>query len=188
MHDIIFYFLVALTALSSLSVVLARNPVNGAMSMILALVGTAGLFALLGSYMLAALQILVYAGAVMVLFVFIIMLIDIPATEARKRDWGTLIAAILSVITLGGGLTFLFLAPEFRQVMPEITAAVSDGGGLAFSSQAVAYGSGLMGKYMLLVQVVGFLLLVAMIGVIVISKDLRSGAADGKEPTSPSSN
>ena len=185
MHEIFFYFLVALTALSSLSVVLGRNPVNGAMSMILALVGTAGLFAMLGSYMLAALQILVYAGAVMVLFVFIIMLIDIPATAAYRHHWGALVAAILSTLTLGGGLTFLFLAPEFRQSMPEIAGAASNGSGLVFSSQAVAYGVGLMGKYMLLVQVVGILLLVAMIGVIVVSKDLRANNSGKSLPTPP---
>ena len=82
MVTIVFYFFSTLTLLAALFVVVNRNTVNSAMCMIVAFVGVAALFVLLQAYFLAMLQIVVYAGAVMVLFLFIIMLLD---TQARER-------------------------------------------------------------------------------------------------------
>ena len=73
MLDILFYFVSAFTLIAALLMVMSPNAVNGAMCMIAAFVGTAALFILLEAYFLAILQVLVYAGAVMVLFLFIII-------------------------------------------------------------------------------------------------------------------
>lgn len=169
METYFFYFLAAVTVLSSLMVALSRNTVNGAMYMILSLIGTAGLFGLLGAYFLAALQVLVYAGAVMVLFVFIIMMIEVKEEEKRKLGIFNLLAALIAVSLMVAGIVGLAMTPELTQTMPELPEAASP---LTFSGSAMSYGVGLFGKYMLPIQVMGFLLLLAMIGVILISKDL----------------
>src|SRR5438067_5772223 len=87
MQDLLFYVFGALTLLFGLLVVanpFSRSPVNSAMFLVLAIGSLAGLFVLLQAFFLAAVQILVYAGAVMVLFLFVIMLLDLKE-EGRRR-------------------------------------------------------------------------------------------------------
>src|SRR5438876_157395 len=87
MHDILFYIFAALTLLCGFLVVanpLSHNPVTSAMFLVLTIVSLAGLFVLLHAYFLAAVQILVYAGAVMVLFLFVIMLLNLKSEERRR--------------------------------------------------------------------------------------------------------
>jgi len=181
METFFFYFLAVVTVGSALMVTLSRNAVNAAMYMILSLVGTAGLFGLLGSYFLAALQVLVYAGAIMVLFVFIIMMIDVQEESKQKIRVMNLIAALLAMTLMAAGLIGLALLPEFQHALPEIPEAMS-ADPMAFSGGAVGYGAGLFGKYLLPIQVMGMLLLVAMVGVILISKNLWS-RFEGKTET-----
>src|SRR5215831_14529020 len=85
--DVLFYVFAALTLLCGILVVanpFSRNPVTSAMFLVLTIISMAGLFVLLHAFFLAAVQILVYAGAVMVLFLFVIMLLDLKAEERRK--------------------------------------------------------------------------------------------------------
>src|SRR5262245_23335113 len=120
-QDFLFYLFAGLTLLCGFLVVanpFSRNPVTSAMFLVLTIVSLAGLFVLLHAFFLAAVQILVYAGAVMVLFLFVIMLLDIKE-EVRRRfqtfgiatgtvSVGALAAlAIYSIVTsgLGQGLT-----------------------------------------------------------------------------------
>ena len=87
MQDILFYIFAALTLVCGLLVIanpFSRNPVTSAMFLVLTIVSLAGLFVLLHAFFLAAVQVLVYAGAVMVLFLFVIMLLDLKAEERRK--------------------------------------------------------------------------------------------------------
>ena len=144
--------------------------------MILCLIGTAGLFALLGSYFMAALQVLVYAGAIMVLFIFIIMLINAPAETKRKRDIPSLVAAAIAFLMLTVGFVLMSMSPELNQPMPALEDAetLAAEGAIPFDGSAKSYGFGLYGKYMLPIQVMGFLLLAAMVGVIHLSKDLHA--------------
>ncbi|MCZ6672213.1 MAG: NADH-quinone oxidoreductase subunit J, partial [Verrucomicrobia bacterium] len=79
MVEFLFYLFALITVLGAGSVVLSQNPVNAAMLLIVSFVGTASLFVMLGAYFLAAVQLLVYAGAVIVLFLFIIMLLNVDA-------------------------------------------------------------------------------------------------------------
>src|SRR5215217_3250113 len=83
-YDIAFFIFSALTLLCGLLVISNRNPVTSAMFLVLGMVSLAGLFVLLQAFFLAAVQILVYAGAVMVLFLFVIMLLDLKE-ETRRR-------------------------------------------------------------------------------------------------------
>src|SRR5256714_8644175 len=87
MHDVFFYIFAALTLICGLLVVanpFSRNPVTSAMFLVLTIGSMAGLFVLLEAYFLAAVQILVYAGAVMVLFLFVIMLLDLREEQRRQ--------------------------------------------------------------------------------------------------------
>jgi len=171
METYFFYLLAAVTVISALMVTLSKNAVNAAMFMILSLIGTAGLFGMLGSYFLAALQVLVYAGAIMVLFVFIIMMIDVDEEAKGKIGIANLVAALIAGVLMSVGLIALSLSPEFQHALPELPAeATSDP--MVFTGSAQGYGAVLFGKYLLPIQVMGMLLLIAMVGVIVISKNL----------------
>src|SRR5258707_5395413 len=85
--DVLFYVFAFLTLLCGVLVVanpFTRNPVTSAMFLVLTIISMAGLFVLLHAFFLAAVQVLVYAGAVMVLFLFVIMLLDLTEQERRK--------------------------------------------------------------------------------------------------------
>src|SRR3954469_10318966 len=87
MQDALFYLFATLTLLCGVLVIanpFSRNPVTSAMFLVMTIVSLAGLFVLLHAYFLAAVQVLVYAGAVMVLFLFVIMLLDLLAEEHRR--------------------------------------------------------------------------------------------------------
>src|SRR5678815_2320041 len=99
-QDIFFYLFAALTLLCAFLVVanpFTRNPVTSAMFLVLAIISMAGLFVLLHAFFLAAVQVLVYAGAVMVLFLFVIMLLDLKEETARKIKIFGLAAGTISV-------------------------------------------------------------------------------------------
>src|SRR5580698_935636 len=101
MQDILFYIFAALTLLCGALVILNRNPVNSAMFLVLSIASLAGLFVLLHAFFLAAVQVLVYAGAVMVLFLFVIMLLDLKEEQRRKIKAFGATAGIVSVCAIG---------------------------------------------------------------------------------------
>src|SRR5215468_9530667 len=105
MQDLLFYVFAALTLMCGLLVIanpFSRNPVTSAMFLVLAIASLAGLFVLLHAFFLAAVQVLVYAGAVMVLFLFVIMLLDLKEEERRKVNMVGLIAGLISVAAILG--------------------------------------------------------------------------------------
>ncbi|MEW6301955.1 MAG: NADH-quinone oxidoreductase subunit J [Verrucomicrobiota bacterium] len=161
MQDILFYVFALLTLLCGFLVVanpVSRNPVTSAMFLVLTIVSMAGLFVLLHAYFLAAVQILVYAGAVVVLFLFIIMLLDVKAEERRKVKVFGIVTGILSVVAVG-----CILITSIREGMANLprTQAVGD---------TISLGKLLFTNYVLPFEIVSVLLLVAMIGVILLSK------------------
>src|SRR5437764_7991515 len=100
MQDILFYIFGALTLGFGFLVVanpFSRNPITSAMFLVLAIASLAGLFVLLQAFFLAAVQVLVYAGAVMVLFLFVIMLLDLKVEERRNIKVFGLAAGVISV-------------------------------------------------------------------------------------------
>ncbi len=166
LHDIFFYVFAFLTLLCGFLVVanpFSRNPVSSAMFLVLTIVSMAGLFVLLHAFFLAAVQILVYAGAVIVLFLFIIMLLDIRAEERRRIKVFGLVTGLLSVGALSGLLlkTFWFSSPG-GVARPELEGGTAPLGKLLFT------------HYLLPFEFLSVLLLVAMVGVILLSKkDLK---------------
>lgn len=174
MLDILFYTLSAFTLIAALLMVMSPNAVNGAMCMIAAFVGTAALFILLEAYFLAILQVLVYAGAVMVLFLFIIMLLNVEEIEQSKRkSMRSNLLAVLSFIIVSGLMISAFSGDYLPE--PELLPVAANPDGslvskIPFTTSSKSFGYSLFSKYMLPFQVTGFLLLSGMIGVIVISK------------------
>jgi len=190
MLDFLFYLFSALTLLSALLVVVNRNAVNAAMFMIITFVGMAGLFLLLNAYFLAVLQVLVYAGAVMVLFLFIIMLLDVEHASKVRPDTLTVVASGIGFLLLASGVCTLFLyggvePSYFPESVPELPlTAHSNANPLEYTTAARSFGYGLFTKYMLPFQMTGFLLLIAMIGVIVLSKQYtQPNIAGSKDAT-----
>src|SRR5512133_980265 len=114
MQDLLFYVFAVLTLGCGALVVanpFSRNPVTSAMFLVLAIVSLAGLFVLLHAYFLAVVQVLVYAGAVMVLFLFVIMLLDLREEERRKVRLLGIFGGLISV----GAILAIFLGNLLNQ-------------------------------------------------------------------------
>ncbi len=166
MTNVLFYTFTLLTLVCALLVVVNKNPVNGAMFLLLSLVGMAGLFVMLDAALLAFVLILVYAGAVVALFLFIIMLLDTTPGAQKPFKPLTIAASLIGAAILGLGVWSL----SRRALLPSEAAAVP-------VPTMKNYAEQLFTTYLLPVQVVGFMLLIAMLGVIVLSKKFDTAEA-----------
>jgi NADH-quinone oxidoreductase subunit J len=163
MSDALFYIFAALALFCGVMILVSRNPVNSAMFLVLTIAFLAGLFVLLEAFFLAAIQILVYAGAVMVLFLFVIMLLDLKTEERRRIKFLGLFGGLIAVGTITG-IFFKSLGSANLSATraPGFQAGTADLGKLLFS------------QYLLPFEIISVLLLVAMVGVILLSKkDLK---------------
>ena len=166
-----FYLFAFVTVASGVAVVSARNPVHSVLFLILAFFNSAGLFILLGAEFLAMILVIVYVGAVAVLFLFVVMMLDIDFAELRR--------GFLQYLPIGGAVGLVFLV-ELLIVL----------GGWAFAPAATrsiaapipanvtnthALGELIYTHYMYLFQAAGLVLLVAMIGAIVQTHRRRGG-------------
>lgn len=169
MQDLTFYIFAALTLLCAVLVVVnpfSRNPVTSAMFLVLTILSMAGLFVLLHAFFLAAVQIVVYAGAVIVLFLFVIMLLDVKEEQRRRIKTLGLIAGCGAV----GGVLFV-LVKSLLVAQPRVSAGLA---APVLEGGTALLGAELFQRYVLPFEVVSILLLVAMVGVILLSKrDLR---------------
>jgi NADH-quinone oxidoreductase subunit J len=163
MQDILFYFFAAATLLCGVLVVanpFSRSPVTSAMFLVLTIFSMAGLFVLLHAFFLAAVQIIVYAGAVMVLFLFVLMVLDLREEEQRKIKKS---GAILGLITAGA--IYVLLLRAFGTMTPATGLAAPQ-----LEGATAPLGRMLYTEYLLPFEMVALLLLVAMVGVILLSK------------------
>jgi len=168
MQTSLFYIFSFLTLLCGLLVIanpFSRNPVTSAMFLVLTIASLAGLFVLLHAFFLAAVQVLVYAGAVMVLFLFVIMLLDVREEQRRKIKKFGLITGLLSVGAILGVFINVILRSGLNTPFP---GAPVEGGTIPLGTLLFS------NRYVLPFEIVSVLLLVAMVGVILLSKrDLR---------------
>lgn len=162
MSDILFHFFSVLTVACALGLVLNKNAVASALCLLVCLTGIAGLFVLLDAFLLAVLTVFVYAGAVVALFLFIIMLLDMQGGDRKPFTKASIIAGAAAVGLLCTGLYSFIVRGHIDSPALADTPAVG--------SSLRAYAELLFTTYLLPVQIVGFLLLIAMLGVIVISK------------------
>lgn len=171
MVDFLFYFFSAVLLASAVMVVAGREPVTAAMFLLVSMASAAAMFFLLEAFFLGILQVLVYAGAVVVLFLFIIMLLD-PESGRRKIGRGTLVTSFVALLVLFAGVFYFFTAD--RIIAPGTLATTE-----AVGAASKDYGYYLFSVYLLPFLTAGFLLLTAMLGVILIGKrDPSSG--DGR--------
>ncbi|MDE0306297.1 MAG: NADH-quinone oxidoreductase subunit J [Albidovulum sp.] len=168
-----FYFFGILAVGSGLFVVVARNPVHAVLWLILAFLSSAGLFILLGAEFVAMLLVIVYVGAVAVLFLFVVMMLDVNFAEFRAGmakfvPVGLLIGLVLLMLL---GLVFgewspSAVAPSLRQAeAPDVETM----------QNTPALGNLIYTKYVYLFQAAGLILLVAMIGAIILTHRRREG-------------
>lgn len=192
----IFYIFAAMMLIGGLMVVFMRNPVSSALSMVLSFLGLAGIFIGLNAYFVGILQILVYAGAIMVLFIFIIMLLDVKDEEAHPRKGIALTAGILIPIVLLIQLAGILVSDEKSPSAPvlSLTVAAED-----YDQNSVIYkklssgslpdihliGRKLFTEYNFPLQVIAVLLLVATVGCVALSKKSIAQSDSDKGTNAP---
>jgi NADH-quinone oxidoreductase subunit J len=159
-HDTLFWFFSIAMLLCGVLVIASRNPIHSALALVLLFVCMAGLFVLLEAFFIAAIQVLVYAGAVMVLFLFVIMLLDLKASARRRFAF----LGVLGGLAVAGAFVWELGIILKTPVASAVTGKADSGGGL----EAVV--KSLFANYMLPFEVTALLLLAAMVGVVLLSK------------------
>ena len=174
MSTILFYAFAAIAIMAAIGVVVAKSPVGSLLFMTVTLFAISGTFVLLEAHFLAAVQVIVYAGAIMVLFLFVIMLLNLGHEAQRDLKWGAFSIASAALV---GGIVGL-LALELRGS----EGAIATGAGAeAIAAASREYGvvgaiaRPLYTTYVVPFEITGILLLVAIVGAIVLAK--KSGAS-----------
>ncbi|HVZ90479.1 MAG TPA: NADH-quinone oxidoreductase subunit J [Rhizomicrobium sp.] len=168
---IAFYLFSAVLIAAAFMVIAARNPVHSVLFLILAFFNAAGLFVLMGAEFLAMILVVVYVGAVAVLFLFVVMMLDVDFAELKS--------GALQYLPIGG-LIGLALLAELVMVAGAWVMAPASKGALASAtpagvSNAAALGRIIYTDYVYYFQIAGLVLLVAMIGAIVLTLRRRPG-------------
>ncbi len=171
--SVAFYVFSAIAVACGFMVIAARNPVHSVLFLILAFFNSAGLFVLLGAEFLAMILVIVYVGAVAVLFMFVVMMLDIDYVELRQ--------GVLQYLPIGG-LIGLILLIELLFVIGAWVVVPEIGGIAAAPMPAIggttnteAMGELIYTRYVYLFQGAGLILLVAMVGAIVLTLRRREG-------------
>jgi NADH-quinone oxidoreductase subunit J len=166
-----FYLFSAICIASALMVIAARNPVHSVLFLILAFVNAAGLFLLLGAEFLAMILVVVYVGAVAVLFLFVVMMLDVDFAELREGFLQYLPVGALVGIVLLAEILLVVGAWTIGGATPRVVAAPMP----TDVSNTEAIGLVLYTKYIYFFQAAGLVLLVAMIGAIVLTLRHKEG-------------
>jgi NADH-quinone oxidoreductase subunit J len=163
MPPFLFWTFASLMLIFGGAVIVNRNPVASALSLVVSFLGLAALFMSLDAYFVGIIQVLVYAGAVMVLFLFIIMLLNLRAEEQREINWLTAAGGIAVALILL--IQIFFVIGRFRdarQTFPPLARSTTD--------DVWNIGALLFSNYNLPFQIIGILVLIATIGVVLLSR------------------
>jgi len=165
--DFAFYVFAITVVMGGLLTVVSKNPVHSVLWLILAFISSAGLFVLLGAEFVAMLLIIVYVGAVAVLFLFVVMMLDVDfaALKGEMAQYMPLALLIGVVILMQLGLAIGVW--QFADQAQSLRASITPDLGEVHNTAAL--GRLIYGKYILLFQLAGLILLVAMIGAIVLT-------------------
>ena len=163
MSPFLFWFFALTMVVFAVAVIMNRNPVASALSLVVTFLALAVLFMSLDAFFIGIIQVLVYAGAIMVLFLFIIMLLDLRAEELRK---------INRVASVGGIAVALALMVQIVLIIGGFQAAKQPFPPLAKSTSDDVHHIGLLlfGNYTLPFQIIGIVILVATVGVVMLSR------------------
>jgi len=162
-----FYLFAALTIASGILVIFARNPVHSVLWLIVAFFNAAGLMVLLGAEFIAMLLVIVYVGAVAVLFLFVVMMLDVDFARLRSGFTKNLPFGLMIALVL---LAEIVIAANARQAGPIIASPRSTG---AVQPNIEVIGQALYGRFLYPFELAGLILLVAMIGAIVLTHRSR---------------
>jgi len=171
LYTILFYMLAAVITAATAMTITSRILVHAVVWLVVSFLGTAMLFYLLGAPMLAALEVIIYAGAIMVLFLIVIMLM---AAE-KMIGASALLDHLFFLIGTGGisfGLVLLFITVNPARLVPLKIAVVTPGD----------FGHYVFSHYWLAVEIVSFLLFVALVGSYYLGKDRKDGSEKGEMP------
>jgi NADH-quinone oxidoreductase subunit J len=157
-----FYFLSILTLGSAFLVIISRNAVHSALALILALLGQAGLYLMLYAPFVAGVQIILYAGGIMVLFLFVIMLVNLERSQKEEQYSRQWLAGALAATALG--VLFVAVFIKGKALFPASSVPVAE------SNNTQQLGELLYGPYMFAFEIASLLLLVAIIGAVVMAK------------------
>ncbi len=168
----LFFIFAALTLFGGIGVVVNRNPVTSAFSMILSFLGLAALFIQLNAYLVGVLQILVYAGAIMVLFLFVLMLLSLRDEGPSFIRW-SVGKALAVVIAFGiwAQLALVLGQHDPEALVPQIVSSGEEVDSIKLIGQL------LFTEYLLPFEAISLLLLVAVIGAVVIAKRRYPGSS-----------
>jgi NADH-quinone oxidoreductase subunit J len=168
MDRIVFYILAGITVLASLGVVSSKNPMHSVMLLIVSFGALAGLYVLLDAPFTAVTQIIVYAGAIMVLFLFVVMLLN----QHKEDDPEAMPASLLRANLRAGVLLSLMLAIEIAWGLSRIgvTTFSADPGAVASISSVARIGTALFTTHSFAFEVTSVLILVSMVGAVVIAR------------------
>jgi NADH-quinone oxidoreductase subunit J len=163
MSSFLFWVFALLMLIFGAAVIINRNPVASALSLVVSFLGLAALFLSLDAYFIGIIQVLVYAGAIMVLFLFIIMLLDLRSEKLRKINW---------IASAGGAGVALVLLLQILSVIGKFPAAKQTFPALARSTSDDVHRIGLLlfNNYNLPFQIIGVVILIATVGVVVLSR------------------
>jgi NADH-quinone oxidoreductase subunit J len=175
-----FYYLAAASVASALLATSRKNPVHSMLWVLALFLHVAGIFLLVGAEFLAAVQTIVYAGAILVFYLFVLMLLDLPGEEARPRfakHWPLAAAAGLGFVALTwlvyGATSNAVAGPHRRTGLEPVTS------GLAPESPAMGtlseVGRALFGTFVLPFEIVGLVLLAAIVGAVVLVRGRAEG-------------
>jgi NADH-quinone oxidoreductase subunit J len=171
MSPFLFWVFALMMLVFGAAVIINRNPVASALSLVVSFLALAALFISLDAYFIGIIQVLVYAGAIMVLFLFIIMLLDLRAEELRRINWiasagglAVALALIVQIFSVVGSF------PLAKQPFPPLARHVLSGAEGSTSDDVHRIGLLLFGNYNLPFQIIGIVILVATIGVVMLSR------------------
>jgi NADH-quinone oxidoreductase subunit J len=168
-EHLLFYAFAGVSVLGSLLVIAQKNPIYSVLALIFAFFGLSGLYVLLEAPFVAIVQIIIYAGAIMVLFLFVVMLLNVPREDAAEWDRAhplyrpgpMRIGALLAVLMVGQVVWALTRSPNIAQGVGVERAAVSDVGALGLK---------LFRDYMFAFEVTSILIIAAMVGAVVLAR------------------
>ncbi|MCS6986679.1 MAG: NADH-quinone oxidoreductase subunit J [Sphingomonadaceae bacterium] len=169
---LVFYLLAAVTVVAAVMVITARNPVHSVLWLILAFVNSAGLFLVIGAEFLAMILMIVYVGAVAVLFLFVVMMLDVDFSSLRRGALANLPLGLLIGVVLAVELVVVASAWQAGRLAGPGAPARPTPRDLP---NAEALGQVLYTDFVLAFQVAGLVLLVAMVGAIVLTHRERPG-------------
>jgi NADH-quinone oxidoreductase subunit J len=163
MEQLFFFYFALVIAASSVLVVALRNPIYSALSLLIMFFHVAGLYVTLHAEFLAAVQVIVYAGAILVLYLFVVMLLNLKQDERYHRQW-PVAAAVGSVLALEAVMLTL-VKGRTAAARPGVQETATEGLG-----NTEALGDVLYSTYLFPFEVASLILLVAMIGAIILAK------------------